>query len=233
MPLITHPYTAACLLLVSFIIGGCAAPVRIISAGHEPIDGLTQDGIVIRYFTQREAVSIGSDPETLTHCGYQLSPQIWKISLARPNSEAESFRCRVPASNYVLLELISALTVSLGASVTCESTFQDAVRSVDEFSDAELQLDGQIIIDLMPFRRPIDGCRIPIGWEHIRSLPAGADGYYVLLAPLGPSWRRFRFAVTHPCWYNRRDPINGKCPTDSSRRSVELIISSENVAESY
>ena len=213
-------------------MAGCAAPARVISADHGPIDGLSQEGIVIRYFTQRESASIASDPKTLAPCGYQLSPNIWKLTLANPKSENESFRCRVPANNYILLELISAITISLGPSGTCESTFQDAARNVDQYSDAALLLDGQVVIDLQPFRRPIRGCRVPIGWERSRSLPAGADGYFVLLAPLGISSRRFRFAVTHPCWYNRRDPASGKCPADASRRSVELIISSEIGAES-
>ena len=228
-----HPFAAACLLFVAILMVGCASPpVRIISADDNPIDGLSQDDIVIRYFTQREAISIGSDPKTLTRCGYALSPRIWKMTFANPGAENESFDCQVPADNYVLLELISALTISLGPSGTCESTILSASRSVDEFSDAELLLDDQVVMDLKPFRRPINGCRIPIGWERSRPVPAGADGYFVLLAPLGESRQRFRFAVTHPCWYNRRDPDNGQCPADSSRRTVELIIAGENAAES-
>jgi hypothetical protein len=112
-------------------------------------------------------------------------------------------QCRVPSSAYLFFPLINIIDVNT-ASQTPAELFAEIAAQESGAHDLHASIDGVAVSGLSSYRTlsSADGFTITVPGNNLFGLAAGsyspavADGYYLLLAPLGPGTHTVSFGGT-------------------------------------
>ena len=196
--------------------------VRVMDSLDKSVGNLSMNELVKLAFEQ-DGPRFLKEPK----CGYELIPKIWELKLDGAKSEHEIVHCNVPSDYYILLLLTSSMHIEMnpGGDV-CDALSRGASKDVDSLHDPDLWLDALYVSDLAPYRYSVQWCPTPVlGTGNLfAGHRANADGYVLLLSPVGEGQQRFSFSVTNPCWYDLRNHDTGDCPSKQSRRAVEMFL---------
>lgn len=137
--------------------------------------------------------------QTGERCGHKQSGPVW--FLAGTYGTHRTVRlCHVPRNKYLFFALINYLvTRPDDEEVSCASVRRDAARLTDNAMALVVEVDGRRLGNLHAYRQPTKCFNIAeraIPKQFV--FPSAANGYYVMLRPLGPGTHVINFGGTLP-----------------------------------
>lgn len=137
------------------------------------------------------------------NCHLKQRGPVW--FLAGTYGTARTIRtCKVPRDKYLFFPLINYVVMPNGERARCEtccaSFMQTAKAITDPASYLILELDGRRVEGLARYRQATAECfdMGALARPHHRVYPSAANGYYVMLRPLGPGKHVLNFGGVLP-----------------------------------
>jgi hypothetical protein len=141
---------------------------------------------------------------TGTNCHLKQDGPVWFLA-GTYGTQRTTRTCKVPRGKYLFFPLINYVVMPTGQTAACgaaccPSISQTAKSVTDEPFNLVLELDGRRIDDLGRYRQATTEC-FDMGARaepKYRVFPSAANGYYVMLRPLGPGKHVLNFGGMLP-----------------------------------
>ena len=197
------PSIVLALLLPVVFLASAQAQVNPTVPPTEAVEGMSQAEWSRAWWQWAASFEQGDSPiadRTGALCGSRQGSKVW--FLAGTYGTRRTVRtCTVPRGKYLFFPLINYVVMPrLSASGSCADMTGSVARMTNDVSGLVLEIDGFRVPGLPSYRQATKAC-FDMGERsepRARVFPSAANGYYVMVRPLGPGKHTIEFGGALP-----------------------------------